>query len=425
MTQEGSKPFPGIYMENRENTALPVSDGQTPEIATLGGSGGVVAEIGWIRFPRTGKQALAGAMDHPFNSGDVLLVRTERGDIHVRAMTSSSRRVFIPSEFFEVVRVLSPADGAEALKKDTTREHEARRVFVELVRKHELEMHLSEVEVTHGDSRIVFNFTSPGRVDFRSLVRELAGALKSRIELRQIGVRDEARCTGGLGSCGLPLCCATFLREFTTVTIRMAKVQGLVPNPQKVSGLCGRLMCCLAYEHGVYADLMKNFPKTGSQVLTPKGEGRVKEVLVMRNAVKVALGPGVIEEFRLDQLGVNAGDAGSDVVDDEQDETASGEDGAAEDGVAREPRPRQGRGQGPVGANNIRPSAQGQERRQGRERGQGQGPVGANNIRPSGQGREQGQASRPSGQDHPHERGGEHGRHVRHERRPQDDNGSN
>ena len=156
-------------------------------------------------------------------------------------------------------------------------------------------MHLSEVEITHGDARIVFNFTSPGRVDFRSLVRELAGALKSRIELRQIGVRDETRCTGGLGPCGLPLCCATFLREFTTVTIRMAKVQGLVPNPQKVSGLCGRLMCCLAYEHGVYTDMMKDLPRNGTTIKTPKGEGRVKEVLVMRNVIKVALGPGVVE----------------------------------------------------------------------------------------------------------------------------------
>ncbi|HNU67694.1 MAG TPA: regulatory iron-sulfur-containing complex subunit RicT [Myxococcota bacterium] len=293
-------------MENKENLVVPVSEGQSADVATLAGSGGVIAEIGWIRFPKSGKQALAGAGGHQFRSGDLLLVRTERGDIYARALTDSARKVFLPAEFFEVVDVLSREEATAALKRDEARELEARRVFVELVRKHELDMHLSEVEITHGDARIVFNFTSPGRVDFRSLVRELAGALKSRIELRQIGVRDETRCTGGLGPCGLSLCCATFLREFTTVTIRMAKVQGLVPNPQKVSGLCGRLMCCLAYEHGVYTDMMKDLPRNGTTIKTPKGEGRVKEVLVMRNVIKVALGPGVVEDFTFEQLGISA-----------------------------------------------------------------------------------------------------------------------
>jgi hypothetical protein len=129
---------------------------------------------------------------------------------------------------------------------------------------------------------VAFLFTAPERVDFRELVRELAQTLRTRIELRQVGVRDETRCTGGLGPCGLPVCCASFLRDFTTVSIRMAKVQGLVPNPQKVSGLCGRLMCCLAYEQPWYAEAMKGFPKMNSMVTTPKGEGKVKELLILR-----------------------------------------------------------------------------------------------------------------------------------------------
>ena len=371
-------------MEDRENTVAPVSGGQAPDLATLNGAGGVVAEIGWIRFPRTGKQAIAGSADVAFKAGDLLLVRTDRGDIYARAMTGSERKVHIPSEFFEVIQVLSKVDGDEALAKDAMREHEARRVFVELVRKHGLDMHLSEVEITHGDARVVFNFTSPGRVDFRALVRELAGALKSRIELRQIGVRDEARCTGGLGPCGLPLCCSTFLREFTTVTIRMAKVQGLVPNPQKVSGLCGRLMCCLAYEHGVYTDMLKDLPRNGSQIQTPKGEGRVKEVLVMRNVIKVALGPGVVEEFTFSQLGLVPAvgeDAGS----------GEGEaDGPVQD-VSGDSRQQRGRSQG-----------QGREQGQGRGQGQGREQVraqrGPNTVRPGptapGQGREQARAQR-------------------------------
>jgi cell fate regulator YaaT (PSP1 superfamily) len=340
-------------MENNENTGSVNVAGQTPDIATLCGSGGVIVEIGWARFPKSGKQAMAGSDDASFKAGDVLLVRTERGDIYARAMTDSVRRVHLTADFVKIVRVL-PKEEAEAnLARDVVKEQESRKVFVEQVRKHGLDMHLSEVEITHGDSRIVFYFTSPGRVDFRALVRELAGALKSRIELRQIGVRDEARCTGGLGPCGLPLCCSSFLREFTTVTIRMAKVQGLVPNPQKVSGLCGRLMCCLAYEHGVYTDMMKDLPKAGSAIMTPKGEGRVKEVMVMRNVIKVALGPGVVEEFTLDQLGCACAggcQCGTDstVVADSEDPPAPEGAETAEKASVRRPKPRPRRPDRPV-----------------------------------------------------------------------------
>jgi cell fate regulator YaaT (PSP1 superfamily) len=245
---------------------------------------------------------LAASDEMRFHRGDVILVRTDRGDVFARALDHSARRTLPPDACSRVVRRLPDAEADVLVARDEQRIAEARKVFIELTRRHRLDMHLSDVEATHGDSRFIFFFTSPGRVDFRNLVRELAGALRSRIELRQVGVRDEARCTGGLGPCGQPLCCATFLREFTAVTIRMAKVQGLVPNPQKVSGLCGRLMCCLAYEHPVYVEMMKGFPKVGAMVVTPKGEGKVKELLVLRNAVKVALGPGMMGEFPLNDV---------------------------------------------------------------------------------------------------------------------------
>jgi cell fate regulator YaaT (PSP1 superfamily) len=222
--------------------------------------------------------------------------------VHARALQDSARSTLTPDRYSRVLRRVPPAEAAAVLSRDKAREEEARAVFIEQVRRHRLDMHLSDVEVTHGDSRVIFYFTAPGRIDFRSLVRDLASGIRARIELRQVGVRDEARCTGGLGPCGLPLCCSTFLRDFAAVTIRMAKVQGLVPNPQKVSGLCGRLMCCLAYEQDVYVEMMKEFPKTGSMVSTPKGDGKVKELLVMRRAVKVSLGPGQMIEVPLDEV---------------------------------------------------------------------------------------------------------------------------
>ena len=266
------------------------------------GSSARVVEAAWARLMRTGRVAMVASEEARFSKLDLLLVATDRGDVYARALDDSSRRALPVDAWLKMVRRVPPAEATVVLARDKAREEEARRYFIEQVRRHHLDMHLADVEITHGDPRVVYYFTAPGRIDFRSLVRDLAGSLRSRIELRQVGVRDEARCTGGLGPCGQPLCCATFLREFTTVTIRMAKVQGLVPNPQKVSGLCGRLMCCLAYEHEVYTEMMKAFPKVGAMVTTPKGEGKVKELLIMRNAVKVAIGPGQMIEVPLPEV---------------------------------------------------------------------------------------------------------------------------
>ncbi len=261
-----------------------------------------IVEAGWVRLSKTGRVVLAASEEVRFGRGDVLMVRSDRGDVLASAVTASSRRALSPEQALRVVRRLQPGEREVVLGRVEGREKEARAVFLREVKRHGLDMHLSEVEVVQGDSRVIFYFTAPGRMDFRALVRDLAGALRARVELRQIGVRDETRCTGGLGPCGLPLCCATFLREFSAVTIRMAKTQGLVLNPQKVSGVCGRLMCCLAYEQGVYCEMRRQFPKVGSVVATPKGEGKVRDVLVMRRTVKIMLGPGVVEEFPLEDV---------------------------------------------------------------------------------------------------------------------------
>jgi cell fate regulator YaaT (PSP1 superfamily) len=229
-------------------------------------------------------------------------VASDRGEIYVHALADSSRQTLPLDAYHRVMRKMPRVEAEAVLARDAAREEEARRVFVTMVRRHRLDMHLSAIEISRSDSRILFYFTSPGRVDFRGLVRDLASALRSRIELRQIGVRDESRCTGGLGPCGMPLCCATHLRDFTAVTIRMAKTQGLVLNPQKVSGVCGRLMCCLAYEHEVYTEMKKAFPKTGTIVVTPQGEGKIKEHLIMRQAVRVAIGPGQFVDIPLKDL---------------------------------------------------------------------------------------------------------------------------
>lgn len=269
-------------------------------------------EMGIAGAPGSGRRFPVGSEEWRFQRGDLLVVQTDRGDLLMRAR-EASRRALVPSGgHLRVVRRLGPREGQTLLDTTTAREQEARGVFVQAVRRRDLEMHLSEVEV-YLDNRLAFLFTAPERVDFRELVRELAQTLKTRVELRQVGVRDETRCTGGLGPCGLPVCCASFLRDFTTVSIRMAKTQGLVPNPQKVSGLCGRLMCCLAYEQPWYVEAMKGFPKMNSMVTTPKGEGKVKELLILKGAVRVSLGPGMIEEFSLGQVSwkQGRGDAGA------------------------------------------------------------------------------------------------------------------
>ncbi len=184
---------------------------------------------------------------------------------------------------------LAGKEDEERILNNAQKEREAFALCQEKIREYNLEMKLIDVEYTFDGSKILFYFTAEGRVDFRELVKGLASVFRTRIELRQIGVRDEAKLLGGLGICGRNLCCASFLGEFAPVSIKMAKEQSLSLNPTKISGVCGRLMCCLKYEQDAYEDLHKTTPKVGAVVKTPDGKGEVTSVNLLRGQIKVKL----------------------------------------------------------------------------------------------------------------------------------------
>jgi len=182
---------------------------------------------------------------------------------------------------------------------------EALKICHEKVQKHNLEMKLIDAEYTFDNNKVLFYFTADGRVDFRELVKDLATVFRTRIELRQIGVRDESKTIGSIGVCGRSLCCSQFLGEFEPVSIKMAKEQGLSLNPTKISGACGRLMCCLKYEQDVYEELLKITPKQGSVVQTPIGKGVVEYVNILKGLVKVKIDDErekAVQEFRVDEI---------------------------------------------------------------------------------------------------------------------------
>ena len=188
----------------------------------------------------------------------------------------------------KVIRKATPSD-LKIMQENTKLEEDAFRICEEKIAKHQLEMKLVAVEYTFDHSKILFYFSADGRIDFRELVKDLASVFRTRIELRQIGVRDESKMIGGLGICGRPLCCTTFLDDFQPVSINMAKEQGLSLNPTKISGTCGRLMCCLKYESDVYKELIRNAPKVDSVVDTPQGRGTVMDVSLLKGCCKVRL----------------------------------------------------------------------------------------------------------------------------------------
>jgi len=194
----------------------------------------------------------------------------------------------IVSPLKPLIRIATDEDLriAEQTKK---KEKEAFIICNECIEKHKIDMHLVDAEYTFDGSKLMFYFTSDGRVDFRELLKELARIFRTRIDLRQIGVRDEAKMLGGIGICGRPFCCSSFLNEFQPVSIKMAKEQSLSLNPMKISGACGRLMCCLKYEQAAYEDLAKRVPPVGSLVETPDGKGIVTEATLLKERVKVRL----------------------------------------------------------------------------------------------------------------------------------------
>ena len=231
--------------------------------------------------------------------GDYVLVETSRG-IEFGEVVTGIKEIddaMLQSPLKPVVRIAS-AEDLQHFKDNKAAEKEAYQVCQKKISEHKLDMKLVSVEYTFDNSKILFYFTANGRVDFRSLVKDLASVFKTRIELRQIGVRDEAKMLGGLGICGRPICCGAFLGDFQPVSIKMAKEQNLSLNPTKISGVCGRLMCCLKYEQDQYEAIRKKMPKVGKEVITPDGPGVVWELNVIKETVRVRIQKGDSSELR-------------------------------------------------------------------------------------------------------------------------------
>lgn len=249
-----------------------------------------MAEIVGIKFKDVGKVYYFGPNGMTFQKGDKAIVETARGLECGEVATENSD---VPDE--SIVAPLKPVirhatkEDLATVEQNREKEKKAFQICEEKIARHGLDMKLVDVEYTFDSSKILFYFTADGRVDFRELVKNLAGIFRTRIELRQIGVRDGAKKLGGFGICGRPFCCNTFLGEFQPVSIKMAKEQGMSLNPVKISGTCGRLMCCLKYEQDTYEHLLRHTPKVGAIVETVEGRGTVIENNLITGMLKVRL----------------------------------------------------------------------------------------------------------------------------------------
>ncbi len=247
-------------------------------------------EIISVRFRTGGKQYYFDPLGQHVAKGQAVIVETGKGleyGVCVKSNTAIDDEAVV-QPLRPLVRLATEKDEKQA-RDNRLREKDAMRICQQLIERHGLKMKLVNVEYNFDGSKIIFFFTADGRVDFRALVKDLAGILRARIELRQIGVRDEARMLGGFGICGKPFCCAQFLGEFQPVSIKMAKTQNLSLNPTKISGTCGRLMCCLKYEQDAYEDALKRCPRQDSFVECPDGVGVVSSVNLLKEQVKVKL----------------------------------------------------------------------------------------------------------------------------------------
>ena len=249
-----------------------------------------MAEVIGVRFKEVGKVYYFDPLDNKLNTGDMVVVETARGlecgEVATPNKTIDEAELTHPLK--PLIRIADEND-LKHLAENKEKEKEAYKICEQKIAQHNLEMKLVNVEYTFDNTKILFYFTADGRVDFRALVKDLASVFRTRIELRQIGVRDEAKMLGGLGICGKPFCCASFMGEFQPVSIKMAKEQGLSLSPVKISGTCGRLMCCLKYEQEAYTDLLKKTPKVGAIVNTPEGRGLVVENNLIARTLKVKL----------------------------------------------------------------------------------------------------------------------------------------
>ena len=249
-----------------------------------------MTEIISVRFKSGGKEYYFDPKGIQVHVGDQVIIETAKG-LEFGTCSRANTQVSDDQVVQPLRPVIRPANERDlaALERNREREKTALQVCQEKIAEHGLDMKLARCECSFDGNKLLFFFTSEGRVDFRALVKDLAATFHSRIELRQIGVRDESKLLGGLGICGRPFCCNAFLEQFQPVSIKMAKTQGLSLNPAKISGACGRLMCCLKYEQDAYEDAVKRLPKNESFVETPDGAGTVSAVNFLRETVKVRL----------------------------------------------------------------------------------------------------------------------------------------
>ena len=261
-----------------------------------------------VRFRTAGKIYFFAPGKFDIKQGDNVIVETARG-VEFGRVVSGPREVEDEEVVQPLKSVIRPANDQDrkTVEKNKQKEKEAFKICLEKIRKHKLEMKLIDVEYTFDGNKILFYFTADGRIDFRELVKDLAAVFRTRIELRQIGVRDETKIRGGIGICGRPLCCSTYLTEFSAVSIKMAKEQNLSLNPTKISGVCGRLMCCLTNEEETYEVLNSQLPSTGDTVTTKDGlTGVVHSLSVLRRRVKVVVNldndEKEIREYQADDL---------------------------------------------------------------------------------------------------------------------------
>jgi cell fate regulator YaaT (PSP1 superfamily) len=256
-----------------------------------------------VRFKQAGKIYYFDPCGLELKAGDNVIVETARGLEYGQIMSGprevAEDKITLPLK--NVLRIATPEDDAQ-LAENNDREKKALGICQEKVTHHKLDMKLVDVEYTFDRSKIIFYFTADGRVDFRELVKDLAAVFRTRIELRQIGVRDEAKMLGGLGPCGRPLCCATFLGDFEPVSIKMAKEQNLSLNPVKISGICSRLMCCLKYESSCYRDAKSDLPLVGGKIRFDGREGKILATNQMKESLTVEFLNGDKKEILLSEV---------------------------------------------------------------------------------------------------------------------------
>lgn len=347
-----------------------------------------------VRLRDTGQNFLYNSHDLEVKEGDYVIVEHDRGLDYgqIVSLKGEVEAAAAKQPVKKIIRLAKESD-LKQIEDNRARSKEAFNTCQKKIAEHKLDMKLVQAEYSFDRSKIIFYFTSGGRVDFRNLVKDLAKIFKARIELRQIGVRDETKFFGGFGPCGRELCCASFLKDFEPVTIKMAKEEGLPLNPPKISGICGRLMCCLNYEYETYKALAKGLPREGERVVTKEGKGKVINVNVFKRAATVELEDGKLVEMVY--------------ADDQKAEYC--------ERPAQVESPAQHEGQGrPSGQGPARPCVQRSERCERCERPQGDAP------RPCGQTPAQPPAQRPGRNDRSgrNDRHGRQDRHDRNDRRP-------